>query len=249
MTARPNNFSIRRWAGLCIVLCFFTTGVWLGCSTPHERYKTLAIFFDGVPNPDAVKPVATTGPDLNSQVVYASSVILSRHKPYVDATGNRAKCGVCHRSDSGNIMEFDEAYKTCLKCHTKIAKEYPRMHGPVAVAAIPGSQPTCKWCHTAHESREPALLKDTAVKVCTQCHDAQLLSPKPAQHLDGTSCIQCHFGHGGDLHNAQFLKPGAIPQWPTSQPATRPATQPTTQPGTAPAPTARSAPPAEGMRS
>jgi predicted CXXCH cytochrome family protein len=163
-------------------------------------------------------------------VVYASVAIVSRHKPYIDATGNRDKCAVCHRSATGEIMEFEEAYRVCTQCHKKIGTEHVRMHGPVAVAGLPGVKPTCKWCHTGHESHEPALLKDSAVKVCTQCHESQLLSPTPQQHTDGTSCIQCHFGHGGDAQNAHFLKPGSVPQWPATQPATRPATQPATQP-------------------
>ena len=138
-------------------------------------------------------------------------------------------------------MEFDEAYKNCLRCHPKVPTEHPHMHGPVAAAGVPGAPPTCKLCHTPHESREPSLLKDSPVKVCTQCHDAQLLGAKPRQHLDGTSCIQCHYGHGGDAHNTHFLKPnvramGAGTQpaaWPATQPATQPATRPSNQQGAA----------------
>ena len=249
MTARPNHFSPRRGVGLCMLLFCFVTGIWLGCSTPHDRYKTLSFFFDGVPNPEAQKHFATADPDANVPVVYASSVILSRHKPYVDATGNRDKCGVCHRSASGDIMEFEEAFKACQNCHKKIGTEHARMHGPVAVAAIPGSQPTCKWCHTGHESREPALLKESAVKVCTQCHDTQLLSPKPPQHLDGTSCVQCHYGHGGELQNSHFLKPQLSQPQPTTAPATRPVVPGATAPVPERAPTALADAPPGGARS
>jgi len=112
-------------------------------------------------------------------------------------------------------MEFDEAYKMCVKCHKDVSTQFVRMHGPVANAA-------CRWCHAPHESTEPALLKDPPIKVCTQCHDQQLLGNNPPEHTDGkTSCISCHGGHGGP--ERYFLKPQAHPQWPDTRPATQPA--------------------------
>jgi predicted CXXCH cytochrome family protein len=227
MTARARKFLLMRRLSLVLFVAASVAliGIWAGCSNEHERYETLSFFFDGVPNPDAPKhaAVATTEPDQATTVV--TLAIVSRHKPYIDR-----KCAACHRNDSGNIMEFEEAYKSCTKCHTKVTTEYPHMHGPVATSGLPGTGPTCKWCHQPHESTEPYLLKDRAAKVCTQCHDTQLLSPKPVQHTDGTSCIQCHYGHGSSKQISHFLKPIPTPQWPTTQPATRPATQPATQP-------------------
>ena len=208
-----------RLACILFYAAFFAACIFLSaCATPQERYKVLSFFFDGVPNPDAPKLVQqenTVGP----QVITAS--IVSRHKPYLDG-----KCGSCHQNASGTIMEFDEAYKACVRCHTKIADEYPKMHGPVSRGA-------CQWCHTGHDSPYPVLFRDDPIKVCTQCHDAQLLGPIPAQHTDGrTSCLTCHFGHGG--HSRNFLKEGAVPQWPATQPATQPTTLPV--PATLPAP-------------
>ena len=71
---------LRRVAGMVLLVC--AVG-WVGCGSPRERYKTLSVFFDGVPNPDApklvAKPVvATTGP------AAARQVIVSSHKPYVN---------------------------------------------------------------------------------------------------------------------------------------------------------------------
>jgi predicted CXXCH cytochrome family protein len=86
------------------------------------------------------------------------------------------------------------------------------MHGPVARAA-------CSWCHAPHESAEPALLKNTPIQVCTQCHDQELLGANPPEHVDGTtSCLQCHFGHGGDAR--YFLKPRTPPASPPAEPPT-----------------------------
>jgi hypothetical protein len=67
------------------------------------------------------------------------------------------------------------------------------------------------------------LLKDTPVKVCTQCHDRQLLGNTPPEHTDGkTSCLSCHDGHGGV--DEYFLHPaGAAPA--TRSAAATPATR------------------------
>lgn len=189
MSGRPGIKNIARVVGLLILGSIL---ILAGCGTPRGRYRVLSYFFDGVPNPDAPKVVKTinlTSVDLGKPAV----AVVSRHKPFVEG-----KCDSCHRSDSGMMIEFADAYKGCAKCHSTVAFKYPRMHGPVATAA-------CQWCHTPHESYEPALLKGPAIKVCTQCHDQQLLGPKPAQHTDGsTSCITCHHGHGGP--EAYFLK-------------------------------------------
>jgi predicted CXXCH cytochrome family protein len=201
----------RQWAGLCCIFLGITFGFFIsagGCSSPEQRYKTLSYFFDGVPDPDkrAVQSHATTTTG-EGQVLLAA--IVSTHKPYAEQ-----KCDTCHRTATGAIQEFEEAYKLCNSCHKDVPNKLPRMHGPVAVG-------DCKWCHTAHESPQPHLLNNTPIKVCTGCHDTQLLGSKPPEHNDGkTSCLQCHFGHGGkDRH---FLKPNATPQWPTSKPAGAP---------------------------
>ena len=58
-----------------------------GCGTARERYRTLSFFFDGVPDPDAVKPLSNEGVPvlLNTRVV-------KQHPPYRDN-----KCDACHR--------------------------------------------------------------------------------------------------------------------------------------------------------
>ena len=180
-----------------------------------------------MPNPDAAKNAVAQTQEAGPTVITAS--IVSRHKPYMEG-----KCDACHHSATGDILEFEQAYRACLNCHKGVPTMLPRMHGPVA-------RGECNWCHTGHESNEAALLKDTPIKVCTQCHDSQLLGPKPPEHVDGhTSCLLCHYGHGGNA--ADFLKPAAGPPpatWPGSGAATAPASQPggpsATQPATQPA--------------
>ena len=211
MLGRPLKKMLARGVGFLLLLSMVA---WIGCGTPRERYKILSTFFDGVPNPDAPK-VTRTAMAASTQPGVVAMPIVSRHKPFVDN-----KCESCHRSSTGVITEFSEAFKACVKCHTTVTKKYARMHGPVSQAA-------CRWCHTPHESTEPYLLKGPSLQVCTQCHDDQLLGKNPVQHGDKTtSCVSCHNGHGGTA--AFFLKPNAKPDWPTTAPATLPAeTRPT----------------------
>jgi len=203
-------------AGL-LFACGFA--VIVGCSSsPRERYRVLSVFFDGVPNPDAPRRAATPNTPASDEGRVVTAVVVSRHKPY-----NDGKCAACHNSATGDIEEFDKAYQKCTTCHKDVMTSRPHTHGPVANNA-------CRWCHTAHESNQPALLKDPPIQVCTQCHDQQLLGNNPPQHIDGkTSCIDCHFGHGGP--DPYYLKPAATRPAATA-PATAPATQPATQPGT-----------------
>ena len=209
----------------------------IGCGTPQERYHTLSVFFDGVPNPDA--PSRTNNDDSKPQI-FLSTRIVSQHKPFLD---NR--CAECHHDINGDIQDFELAYNACVKCHKNVSSERLLMHGPVA-------REQCKWCHTPHQSTEPFLLKDTSLKVCTQCHNKDLLGNNPPEHADGkTSCVQCHFGHGGTAR--YFLKPAAGPAGdpatapaipPTTIPATHPVLGLTTDPATAPTPSTPSIPPA-----
>lgn len=191
--------------GLLVVLAALVTG----CGTPRERYRVLSVFFDGVPNPDAPKTRNTTDATGATRVITAA--IVSQHKPFINN-----ECAACHRTNAGEIQDFSEAYKACVKCHTKISNSLPLMHGPVAREA-------CKYCHAPHESTQPHLLKDDPVKVCTQCHDQQLLWDKPPQHLDGTtSCLDCHYGHGGRARYFIKPSPGAPPPAASPTPATAP---------------------------
>lgn len=199
-------------ASLLLVLPIFA---WVGCSSPTERYQVLSFFFDGVPNPNAPKKVVKVE---NNATPVLTLTIVSRHKPFVEN-----QCDSCHRSATGQMVDFTDTYKSCAKCHPKVANQYSHMHGPVA-------RPACQFCHTGHESAYPHLLRADPVKVCTQCHDAQLLGNKPLEHNDGhTNCLNCHGSHGGN--EAYFLKPG----WNLPVPPIYPTTAPTTQSTTLPA--------------
>jgi predicted CXXCH cytochrome family protein len=211
---KPHTFPWRV-AGLLLVLAGVISLI--GCSSPRERYKVLSFFFDGVPDPDAPNVSRRPVSSGRGQVILAT--IVSTHKPYKEG-----KCDSCHRSTSGEILEFEDAYKNCVSCHKGVSTGRKLMHGPVA-------REVCRFCHTPHESTEPALLKASSIKVCTACHDQQLLGNNPPEHLDGqTSCLNCHFGHGGDSRYFLKLAPVATQPVPGTWPALPAATAPTSHP-------------------
>jgi predicted CXXCH cytochrome family protein len=162
---------------------------WEGCSV-ERNYKTLSLFFDGVPSPEArAKAAALSGinPDARKSPTY------SLHKPF-----GEDRCTDCHNNISALTSVSADV---CMKCHKQVPTEYARMHGPVAAGA-------CLWCHSPHESPQAHLLKKPAREVCIQCHEAGLLDATriPAHADAAASCLDCHGGHGGPA--AYFLREG-----------------------------------------
>ncbi len=153
---------------------------WPGCTVTRDNYKTLALFFDGVPDPDAVLIGAgPLGPGSGP-----AAGMLSVHKPYAEDG-----CSECH--DSGLSMTRNQS-RVCAKCHEGKQNEHANMHGPVAAQA-------CLWCHSPHESTRLHLLRDDDRVVCGSCHAPALLSAikAPGHAEGGGACLECHTGHGG----------------------------------------------------
>lgn len=190
----PTSVPHPRWQLLVLLVCGVVCALacWSGCSV-EKNYDTLSFFFDGVPDPKAIKAAraAQDGPvDLKASPTY------SMHVPY-----KQDQCSECHGSrfrltvnDSG----------VCLKCHENVPTSQARVHGPVAASA-------CLWCHAPHDSAEANLMRYPGRKVCVQCHDPTKLSTEAApEHADaGRACLDCHMGHGGN--RSYFLKEQPVP--------------------------------------
>jgi predicted CXXCH cytochrome family protein len=190
MAGRYSNPCHRRSPVVLLILCgLLISG--LACSV-EKHYKTLSFFFDGVPNPNAVRhgPRDNTGLVNSTQPALSSS---STHKPYADG-----RCEACHDPFRPAVIVKSDS-SLCLTCHKNVPSGRPIVHGPVAAGA-------CRWCHSPHEAPRPFLLHSAAPAVCLQCHQrADLLAP-PAEHRDpAADCLTCHFGHGGT--DARFLRP------------------------------------------
>jgi predicted CXXCH cytochrome family protein len=219
MQRRGDGGSPLALVAVLIALIALMLALATGCSS-EKRYKVLSFFFDGVPNPNA--PAGANGAEGDEfaggqQAGGAPKLLAIIHKPYAEN-----KCNDCHDNASGRFDDFQKLDSSiCLKCHDSLRTQYPVMHGPVAVGE-------CNLCHVPHESTTPHLLRDDAPAVCTQCHQPELLSPTPREHLMPTkSCLDCHSGHGGTEH-------GLLKKAPDS--TTRPTTVPTAAAVTAAAP-------------
>lgn len=162
-------------AVVSLVVC----NVWTGCTVTPSNYKTLSLFFDGVPDPSQQQLL--TDPKTG---VALAGMLQSVHRPYFEQS-----CGECHRA---RVRMSKNDSTICLKCHEGTEREHEYMHGPVAAKA-------CMWCHHPHESKHKHLLRDADRALCGQCHVPELLDASTVkEHADESrGCLECHTGHGG----------------------------------------------------
>jgi predicted CXXCH cytochrome family protein len=189
----------RRGTRTAVAVALALVAVWGGCAVTTENYDVLSFFFDGVPDPNAPMLPGASAAQIRQSPTYSS------HAPFTED-----RCAECHERRF-NLTPADS--DMCLRCHEDVPNEQPLMHGPVAAVA-------CLWCHTAHESPYPALLKRAPRDVCVTCHDAALLSAErvPEHSPEATqSCLECHAGHGGTVR--YFLLPHVAPAGGRSEPA------------------------------
>lgn len=165
------------------------------CCTPTARYKTLKIFFDGVPDPEAKKPAVTVAaPVQQASPAKKQTVItvVSQHKDYQEKN-----CSRCHDRTSGNFLASDKQ-GICFICHQREDYNGEFVHGPVAVSA-------CLSCHLPHNSKFPKLLKAVGAELCFKCHRPDELSGSETHDLDPErDCTACHLPHAAD--NRFFCK-------------------------------------------
>lgn len=158
----------------------------------EKNYDLLSFFFDGVPNPDALPIMASSG----DPAAIRLSPTYTAHSPYLNG-----KCSECHgRGFSPKVIDVD----VCVTCHEGVRDAYRYMHGPVAFGA-------CLMCHVPHESAYKALLKVDSRALCMQCHEVSMLSVDTvAEHGDETArCLSCHVGHGDSQR--YLLRDGSRP--------------------------------------
>ncbi|MCB9849866.1 MAG: hypothetical protein H6817_04100 [Phycisphaerales bacterium] len=169
------------------------------CSDEATRLRVLRFFFDGVPEPGAVKQIGYAPIASRSQRSFRApperqlpEVVAYTHKPY--RTGD---CAGCHDRTSGGVVSTAQE-GLCRTCHPTVPGNMRYVHGPVAVQ-------DCLFCHQPHGSMQPALLVSDATTLCLRCHErGDLTEGSHHDELETTSCSDCHFGHGGD--DRYFLK-------------------------------------------
>jgi predicted CXXCH cytochrome family protein len=184
------------------VLLLLMTAAIISCTITEKRYKTLKIFFDGVPDPNAraekkedESPKNKQPTDQNKKRPVQEWVkIESRHPDYY----NR-KCENCHNKSAANFLKTGRE-KFCFTCHDQSDFQGDFLHGPVA-----GND--CLVCHLPHQSRHKYLLKETGAGMCLECHMREDVALNPVHagvDFEKGNCTQCHYPHAAD--SRFFLK-------------------------------------------
>lgn len=147
-----------------------------GCS-----YKTLNIFFDGVPKPqDKTTAAAKSGDQLTPQL----SQTAYKHAPFEEGA-----CDSCHNPQRGHVLVAAKE-ELCVGCHSfEPQKKY--VHGPVASG-------DCLLCHEPHTSQFPRLLVSEPKAFCSNCHDPESLSKTESHMRTDLQCTVCHDAHMSD---------------------------------------------------
>ncbi len=209
-----HRYRLLGWLGALALLALWS------CGTPEERYKTLSIFFDGVPLPESMRPA------VEAEDGSGVALVIVQHAPY-----EAERCQECHgkvRTGSMSLAGYAGLKPTiCLKCHEGKQTEYQAMHGPVAAVE-------CLACHEPHSSRYTHLLKAPTPTLCLQCHMAEDLTASGApEHNDlAADCLTCHHGHGGN--DPCFLRVNLAPPSPVDNAAPNQAPTSDTPPADSP---------------
>lgn len=193
----PASYLARRARRVGLLLLILALVV-PACSDATKR-RLLDFFFDGVPDPGAIKQVGYAPLVGSGRRVFqapenqpAPEVAAYTHSPY--RTGD---CGGCHDPTSGGVVRTTQE-GLCRSCHPGIPGGARYVHGPVAVQ-------DCLFCHHPHGSMQPKVLLAEATELCLRCHDRADLGDEPHHRaLEQSSCIDCHDAHSGD--NRFFLK-------------------------------------------
>lgn len=97
----------------------------------------------------------------------------------------------------------------CMKCHRYDTSE-KTFSGKVWIHA-PSAQGACIFCHSAHESQDPHLLRSKSSTLCVKrCHlEGYIMKVKA--HQGSRECIECHNPHVGI--NSLMLKKDYREMW------------------------------------
>jgi predicted CXXCH cytochrome family protein len=173
------------------------------CCTAEKRHDVLSFFFDGVPPLEEKKPppkaTAAGAPAAAPQAPVSTESV---HEPARSESG----CVACHNREASFAL-LKPRTEICLTCHEDKTRQYPYMHGPVAVG-------DCAECHDPHRSPLPHLLRMPVEKLCFLCHDRTPAGAKPApctRPSDDVRCTNCHNPHGGAARFFLVSRPGGSP--------------------------------------
>ena len=202
-----------RWARRVAACAAAAAAVAACCQTPKQKQFFLSLVFDGVPDPDAPKPVIPGSgrrPGAERAGAPQAAQPGSVHKPYAAGACNRCHEGL--KQASGGMpfamLDVKVLWKRCRGCHASrdevgeravILREGSPLHGPVAAGE-------CESCHVPHDSAFVHLLRGERVEAsCLKCHD-QL--EKRTGSMAPMDCTSCHDPHVSGTAASGWLRGG-----------------------------------------
>jgi predicted CXXCH cytochrome family protein len=170
---------------LCLVLVLLA-----GCAVTERNYKTLSLFFDGVPKPGAA--VDTAGLPVIATSADSENIKFTLHPPY-----ENRECEKCHASGFSSELVTSKDH-LCIQCHSGDKFQGKFLHAPAASGQ-------CYACHDPHQSQNPHLLLTKGPDICLHCHDRDTFENlERHQSEKGRDCLSCHNPHAAE--NENFLK-------------------------------------------
>ena len=196
---------------LSLHLCIYSLFFFVGCAN-QTHHELLSFFFTGVPIPEAEllvdigsdQPTSVIEKQVNAKVVYSSHVFYTQkqcnecHVAFMFRKFGESKTAVelatigKELNDSGPQQQ--QHIKNCESCHDRLSATYAVKNNLWRHAPV--SRGNCTVCHTPHQSRYSALLKDSSEKLCIMCHSQGLITLTKS-HKQLKDCMTCHNPHLG----------------------------------------------------
>ena len=181
--------------GFCLFVCsLIILFVYLSSCSSVPRHKALTFFFDGVPDPAAIKAVHDADSAAAKAKFTGKNKIPTREeiaKSFFHVPYKQKQCSVCH--DQGTMGKSKNPQPAlCYKCHEDFSKKYKKVHGPVAGGF-------CTECHNPHMADNKNFLVRKSRQLCLYCHDSgQVLKNETHRKTPDANCVDCHNPHGAD---------------------------------------------------
>ncbi|UCB53217.1 MAG: hypothetical protein JSV10_03825 [Candidatus Zixiibacteriota bacterium] len=108
------------------------------------------------------------------------------------------KCIDCHRvlGEPGKALSFVQPNEGCYTCHSEFEGPFPYEHEAVNDYTI--EEEGCIFCHHAHGSPNPRLLKQPVKQLCLQCHFVPKHQTAHGGIWGKRNCMECHV----DIHGS-----------------------------------------------
>ena len=159
---------------------------------PQSRYKTLSIFFDGVPDPNNNDIADSLANDSLLTINSKNKAGAKKIVPWIihDAY-SKETCTDCHNKSLANKI-IEPLPDLCYQCHDDFSEQYEVIHAPV-------DDGECTECHNPHKSKNASLLIVPKKEICLQCHDFEdVMENEAHEDIEPADCLDCHNPHGGD---------------------------------------------------